>query len=193
MVMAYRNPASGRWPNDYTSSDSAALIKLWGRETTPIPTVTPDKPNGLSAQVMDSNLTLFKGTFQGDWIIGNGGNNTIKAKEGNYYLQGRLGNDRLIGNKGMDTLRGGAGDDIIQGSKGADIIRGDRIADIIRGGRGADVLYGNTGQNIFSNSADGSIDVLNIQCEQKSSHINIIEELDLNDQINLIGSTNQLI
>jgi Ca2+-binding RTX toxin-like protein len=98
-VMAYRNPAYGRWPNDYTSNDKAALIELWGRETTPNPTVRPDKPNNLSAQVMDSNLTFFKGTFQADWIIGNDTNNTIKAKGGNDYLQGRLGNDSLMGIK----------------------------------------------------------------------------------------------
>ena len=198
-VMAYRNPADGRWPNDYTSNDKAALIELWGRETTPNPTVRPDKPNGLSAQVMDNNSTRFKGTSQADWIIGNDGNNTIKAKGGNDYLQGGLGNDRLNGNNGNDTLRGGNGDDIIHGGKGSDIIRG---------GGGEDVLYGNSGQNTFSNTADGSIDIINIQCEQQSSKkrrkkamnkkqgtntFDIIEELDANDQINLIGAKNRSI
>jgi Ca2+-binding RTX toxin-like protein len=177
----------------------AALIELWGQETNPTPSVTPDKPNGLSAQVMDSNSTRFKGTSQADWIIGNDGNNTIKAKGGNDYLQGGLGNDRLNGNNGNDTLRGGNGDDIIHGGKGSDIIRG---------GGGEDVLYGNSGQNTFSNTADGSIDIINIQCEQQSSKkrrkkamnkkqgtntFDIIEELDANDQINLIGAKNRSI
>ena len=198
-VMAYRNPANGLWPNDYTSNDKAALIELWGQETNPTPSVTPEKPNGLSAQVMDSNSTRFKGTSKADWIIGNDGNNTIKAKGGNDYLQGGLGNDRLKGNNGNDTLRGGDGDDIIHGGKGSDIIRG---------GKGADVLYGNTGQNTFSSAADESIDIINIQCEQQSNkkrrrkankkkqsanNIDIIEELDLNDKINLIGAKNKSI
>ena len=198
-VMAYRNPTDGRWPNDYTSNDKAALIELWGQETNPTPAVTPDKPNGLSAQVMDSNSTRFQGTSKADWIIGNDGNNTIKAKGGNDYLQGGLGNDRLKGNNGNDTLRGGDGDDIIHGGKGSDIIRG---------GKGADVLYGNTGQNTFSSAADESIDIINIQCEQQSNkkrrrkankkkqsanNIDIIEELDLNDKINLIGAKNKSI
>jgi Ca2+-binding RTX toxin-like protein len=252
-VMAYRSPANGSWPNDYTSNDKTALIELWGLETTPSPPAKFDTPNGLSAQVMDSNLSRFKGTSQADWIIGNIGNNIIKARRGNDYIQGGSGNDRLNGNNGNDTLRGEDGDDIIHGGKGSDIIIGDRGndyicgsrgndyiqggsgndrlngnngndtlrggdgddiihggkgSDIIHGGRGADVLYGNSGQNTFSNAADGSIDIINIECEQQSSkkrrgkaknkkqvtnNIDIIEELDANDQIYLIGAKNKSI
>ena len=79
---------------------------------------------------------------------------------------------------------------IIYGGRGSDIIYGGKGSDIIYGGRGSDIIYGNAGQNTFSNAADGSSDVLNIQCEQKSSNIDIIEELDINDQINLIGTKN---
>ena len=198
-VMAYRSPANGSWPNDYTSNDKAALIELWGLETTPGQPAKLDTPNGLSAQVMDSNLRRFKGTSQADWIIGNIGNNIIKARRGNDYIQGGSGNDRLNGNNGNDTLRGEDGDDIIHGGKGSDIING---------GRGADVLYGNSGQNTFSNAADGFIDIINIECEQQSSkkrrrkaknkkqgtnNIDIIEGLDVNDQINLIGVKNKSI
>ena len=198
-VMAYRNPTDGRWPNDYTSNDKAALIELWGQETNPTPAVTPDKPNGLSAQVMDNNSTRFQGTSKADWIIGNDGYNIINAKGGNDYLQGGVGNDRLNGSKGNDFLEGGAGEDIIYGGKGNDTLQG---------GNGADILHGSLGQNTFSNTADGSTDIINIQCEQQSgkkrrrkaknkkqgtNNIDIIEGLDVNDQINLIGAENKSI
>jgi Ca2+-binding RTX toxin-like protein len=148
---------------------------------------------------MDSNSTRFKGTSQAEWIIGNKGNNIIKAKGGNDYLQGGKGNDRLHSNNGNDTLKGGDGDDIINGGKGNDTIHG---------GNGADVLLGGLGQNTFSNADDGFMDILIIKCEQKSNQkqrrktqnnklssnkVDIIEELDKNDQINLIDTQNKSI
>ena len=198
-VMAYRDPINGEWPNNFTSNDKNALLKLWGRETNLGPEVESDKPNGLSPQVLDSNSTRFQGTSKADWIIGNDGNNIINAKGGNDYLQGGVGNDRLNGSKGNDFLEGGAGDDIIYGGKGNDTLQG---------GNGADILHGSLGQNTFSNTADGSTDIINIQCEQQSgkkrrrkaknkkqgtNNIDIIEGLDVNDQINLIGAENKSI
>ena len=198
-VMAYRNPTSGQWPNQYTSNDKTALIELWGRETTSRPAVKSGQTIDLTPRVMDSNSTRFKGTSQAEWIIGNKGNNIIKAKGGNDYLQGGKGNDRLHSNNGNDTLKGGDGDDIINGGKGNDTIHG---------GNGADVLLGGLGQNTFSNADDGFMDILIIKCEQKSNQkqrrktqnnnlssnkVDIIEELDKNDQINLIDTQNKLI
>ena len=139
---------------------------------------------------MDANTNRFKGTSQADWIIGNNGNNIINGRGDNDYLNGSSGNN---------TLKGGTGDDIIYGGKGNDILKG---------GKGADVLYGGFGQNTFSNAADGFIDIINIECEQKleskrqkntqknksiTNNVDIIKSLDENDQINLIGVKNKSI
>ena len=188
--MAYRRPANQLWPNDFTANDKAALTELWGLETTRNPEVTSDNSNGLLPQFMDANTNRFKGTSQADWIIGNKGNNIINGRGENDYLNGSSGNN---------TLKGGTGDDIIYGGKGNDILKG---------GKGADVLYGGFGQNTFSNAADGFIDIINIECEQKleskrqsntqknksiTNNVDIIKSLDENDQINLIGVKNKSI
>ena len=189
-VMAYRRPANQLWPNDFTANDKAALTELWGLETSRNPEVTSDNSNGLLPQFMDANTNRFKGTSQADWIIGNKGNNIINGRGENDYLNGSSGNN---------TLKGGTGDDIIYGGKGNDILKG---------GKGADVLYGGFGQNTFSNAADGFIDIINIECEQKleskrqkntqknrstTNNVDIIKSLDENDQINLIGVKNKSI
>ena len=189
-VMAYRSPANQLWPNDFTANDKAALTELWGLETTRNPEVTSDNSNGLLPQFMDANTNRFKGTSQADWIIGNKGNNIINGRGENDYLNGSSGNN---------TLKGGTGDDIIYGGKGNDILKG---------GKGADILHGGFGQNTFSNAADGFIDIINIECEQKleskrqsntqknksiANNVDIIKSLDENDQINLIGVKNKSI
>jgi hypothetical protein len=171
-VMAYRNPSGTKWPTAFTLNDWAALESLWGRETT---TKTRTQQSDRPPQLLKANSNRYEGTPQADWIIGNLSSNTIKGSGGNDHLQGDLGNDRLHGNRGNDRLSGGAGDDIISGGQGSDTIVG---------GEGADALYGGSGQNTFSDAADGSVDVLYIQRDHKSD---IIEALDTNDQIQLIG------
>lgn len=183
-VMAYRSPANQIWPNYFTANDKAALTELWGLETTRNPEVTSENSSGLLPQFIDANTNRFKGTSQADWIIGNKGNNIINGRGENDYLNGSSGNN---------TLKGGTGDDIIYGGQDNDILKG---------GKGADILYGGFGQNTFSNAADGFIDIINIECNQKleskrqkntqkhksiTNNVDIIKSLDENDQINLIG------
>ena len=213
-VMAYRTPSNQLWPNDFTANDNAALIALWGREAAP-----NTKESGLTPQLLNNSSNRFKGTTQADWIIGNRGNDTIRAGEGTDHIEGGLGDDHLLGNGGVDRINGDSGDDIIFGGKGNDdlagnagndyingglgddIIYGGGGSDTISGGDGADKLYGDSGQNIFSNSADGSIDIIHIKCIRRkpgknrrkknkiaNKNFDIIDELDINDQINLIGT-----
>ena len=213
-VMAYRTPSNQLWPNDFTANDNAALIALWGREAT-----TDTKESGLTPRLLNNSSNRFKGTTQADWIIGNRGNDTIRAGEGADYIEGGLGDDHLLGNSGVDRINGDGGDDVILGGKGNDnltgnagddyingdlgddIIYGGGGSDTIAGGDGADKLYGDSGQNVFSNSADGSIDIIYIQCNRRkpgrnrrkknktaNKNFDIIDELDINDQINLIGT-----
>ncbi len=213
-VMAYRTPSNQLWPNDFTANDNAALIALWGREAT-----ADTKESGLTPRLLNNSSNRFKGTTQADWIIGNRGNDTIRAGEGTDYIEGGLGDDHLLGNSGVDRINGDDGDDVIWGGKGNDdlagnagndyingdlgddIIYGGRGSDTISGGDGADELYGNSGQNVFSNSADGSIDIIYIRCNRRkpgrnrrkknkasNKNFDIIDELDINDQINLIGT-----
>jgi Ca2+-binding RTX toxin-like protein len=52
------------------------------------------------------------GSFYGDTLLGDGGDNMIWGSAGNDQIDGRLGNDTLIGGGGNDTLSGGGGADV---------------------------------------------------------------------------------
>lgn len=158
-VMAYRSPARGSWPNDFTSNDKTALISLWGSEEDIQPSAHPAKELGLIPQRLDTTSDLTKGTRQADWIIGNVSNDTIKSFGGDDYIEGGLGNDRLIGNSGNDRLIGDAGDDILYGGNGRDILTGSSGSDEIHGGFGLDT---------YNDERDGSIDKLYIKSDQWS-------------------------
>lgn len=160
-VMAYRRPLQESWPNNYTSNDMTALITLWGSEEDIQSTTNPAKEQGLTPQILNTISKRTKGTRKADWIIGNIGNDTIKAFGGDDYIEGGLGNDRLIGNTGNDHLIGDAGDDILYGGNGRDILTGSS---------GSDVIYGGFGLDTYKNERDGSIDKLYIKSDQWSSN-----------------------
>jgi len=107
-------------------------------------------------------------------------------------LQGGSGNDQLWGKAGWDIFDGGAGNDLIRAGNGRDIITG---------GLGADELHGDFGWNTFKSEQDGYSDLIAIKSDQFLSNwiygkagnnpngekADIIEGLDANDQIKIIG------
>jgi Ca2+-binding RTX toxin-like protein len=60
------------------------------------------------------------GSNYDDWLIGDGGNNTLKGREGNDTLEGGYGTDKLYGGDDDDILKGGAGADVLDGGEGID-------------------------------------------------------------------------
>ncbi|MDH2421082.1 VCBS domain-containing protein [Cobetia litoralis] len=81
------------------------------------------------------------GPFYADYLIGQGGNDTLSGGEGS---------DRLEGGSGNDTLRGGAGNDILSGGEGDDLLVGGAGNDILTGGDGADTFQWLSGHDINS-------------------------------------------
>ncbi|MBE2166817.1 VCBS domain-containing protein, partial [Cobetia sp. 2AS1] len=81
------------------------------------------------------------GPFYADYLIGQGGNDTLSGGEGS---------DRLEGGSGNDTLRGGTGNDILSGGEGDDLLVGGAGNDILTGGDGADTFQWLSGHDINS-------------------------------------------
>jgi Ca2+-binding RTX toxin-like protein len=86
-----------------------------------------------------------------DWLIGAGGNDTLRAHDGN---------DALLGFGGNDDLSGGAGDDIIDGGTGADSIDGGTdlrtLGDPNGLGDTATHIFGTSGVTVSLASGTGS-------------------------------------
>lgn len=106
--------------------------------------------------------------------------------------------------KGTDAdeiIRGLAGWDLLEGGAGNDLIHGGNGRDCITGGTGADELHGDFGWNTYTSQKDGYVDLIAIKSDQfLSNHwygttgnspngekADIIEGLDSNDQIKIIG------
>jgi len=82
---------------------------------------------------------LFKGTGNGELIIGTPWDD---------LMYGRGGNDRITGAGGNDFVGGGAGDDYLWGAEGTDQVYGQRGDDHLAGGQGAfDQLFGGAGND----------------------------------------------
>ncbi len=107
----------------------------------------------------------------------------------------------LDGGNAADTLRGLGGWDVLDGGNGNDLIHGGNGRDIIDGGAGADELHGDFGWNTYKSEKDGAVDLIAIKSDQHLSNwwygtsgnspngekADIIEGLDANDQIKIIG------
>jgi RTX calcium-binding nonapeptide repeat (4 copies) len=83
----------------------------------------------------------------GDFLKGNGGDNTllgtdyddiIRGRNGDDVLKGFGAGDELFGEKGKDKLLGAAGNDMLKGNAGADQLTGGAGKDTETGGGGAD-------------------------------------------------------
>lgn len=82
------------------------------------------------------------GTFLGETIISNGGDDTLLGQGGNDSLRDGGGNDALFAGEGNDSILGMEGDDLLVGGAGNDTftINPQAGADTIRGGSGTDLL-----------------------------------------------------
>ncbi len=108
----------------------------------------------------------------------------------------------LVGGNNVDILRGLAGFDVLDGGDGDDLIHGGNGRDIITGGEGKDELHGDFGWNTYTSCEDDFIDLIAIKSDQylenwwqegkagnnpNGEKVDIIEGLDHNDQIKIIG------
>jgi len=107
----------------------------------------------------------------------------------------------LQGSDASDVLRGLAGWDILDAKGGDDLVHGGNGRDIISGGAGSDELHGDFGWNTYTDQADGFVDLIAIKSDQflvnwwygtagnnaNGQKADIIEKLDANDQIKIIG------
>lgn len=104
----------------------------------------------------DLLMSLFSGSdeitlkFDGVYMNGYQGNDTIRTGRYDDSLMGGLGNDKIIANGGDDVLDGGFGNDKLDGGKGADHIYGNKGRDTIKVGKDQDVdhvHYGNANES----------------------------------------------
>lgn len=74
-------------------------------------------------------------------VLGEGGDDFLRATTHQAFMGGGAGNDKIIGSIQADTILGGTGNDSLQGGDGNDSIDGGRGLDIVRGGNGDDTLH----------------------------------------------------
>lgn len=85
-------------------------------------------------------LTGWTGSFDGNWLYGEGGDDRLSGGDGGDHLFGGAGADRLVGYAGeteetlsldSDELDGGEGADVMIGGRGYDIYWADDVGDTI--------------------------------------------------------------
>jgi Ca2+-binding RTX toxin-like protein len=97
----------------------------------------------------------------GEFLYGDGGDDTIKSAFGNDTIDGGSGDDAISSSGGDDTVDGGEGDDSIFGdtdnwkgtsaeTKGDDILTGGAGNDWLAGGLGKDTLDGGSGDDTLT-------------------------------------------
>ena len=130
-VMAYRNPASGRWPDFFTDNDLNALIEIWGAER----------------QYLASGGSSFSGNAYTDDVWGGVDGDTIRGFAGNDRIHGAAGDDELRGGLNADWIKGGGGNDSVYGGRGHDTVNGGPGDDALRGGFGGDLFEISSGND----------------------------------------------
>lgn len=161
--------------------------------------------NALSKEVSDKALTINASSWSGSIKINlaakaSDNGDTITGKQIDFNSSDTFGSV-LQGGKGNDVIKGLAGWDIIDGGAGNDLVHGGNGRDIITGGTGADELWGDFGWNTYKSEKDGSSDLIAIKSDQflvnwlygkagnnpNGEKADIIEGLDSNDQIRIVG------
>ena len=82
----------------YSNSDQGVYVDL----------VYPSNNGGDAKGDTFASIENVTGSSHGDYLLGDGANNTLRGLSGDDYLEGRAGNDDLYGGSGNDKLRGGA-------------------------------------------------------------------------------------
>lgn len=129
--------------------------------------------------------------------------------ENNYAQAEYITPERWISTEGSilkgsttgDVIRGFGGWDFIYGEDGDDLIRAGNGRDYIDGGDGGDEIHGDFGYNTYASQIDGKQDNIVIKSDTKlfnwwlasrgnnneSQRSDIIEGLDKNDKISILG------
>ncbi|MFC5356437.1 calcium-binding protein [Azospirillum himalayense] len=98
------------------------------------------------------------GDWQGNYLVGSGGNDALLGKDGsdtlvggwgNDYMEGGGHNDTLIGDDGHDYMVGGWGDDYLHGGNNNDTLIGDDGHDLLVGGANEDYLVGGNNNDVL--------------------------------------------
>ncbi len=81
-------------------------------------------------------------SWNGDWLYGDEGADSITAGYGADWIDGGIGGDTVVAGSGADTIFGGADGDNLQGQWDNDRIYGEAGFDTLDGGQGDDYLAG---------------------------------------------------
>ena len=166
--------------------------------------------DSIALQGASSDITTATWSEKIFWsrvLVGENGKGVLQAKQiDKANWSGPTGS--LIGGTAInDTLRGLAGWDVLAASHGNDLVHGGNGRDLISGEKGSDELHGDFGWNTYLSEKDGYVDLIAIKSDQfhnnwwygtsgnspNGEKADIIEGLDSNDQIKIIGvSTSDL-
>jgi trimeric autotransporter adhesin len=130
--------------SDYTITWNAA-----SQSFTVIDTIA--NRDGADTVTQVENFVFFDGVF----LVGGAGNDSLLGYSGDDRLAGGAGNDNLDGGAGDDVLDGGDGDDVISDGSGANTLKGGLGSDTITG-RGT--MEGGKGDDSISSSDYYSVD-----------------------------------
>ena len=184
-VMAYRNPASGVWPEFFTSNDLQALIQIWGSESSGGVTDTRSVLGKWRHGGVQSHQPMVRAQC---WCFGDSRRRGAQCAGERQQLErhavgepcaraGVVENDI----QAQDTilLAGGAGDHRDGIGVGGQRTGGNRglagwtslmpevvmtwFMATVSGGTGADELHGDFGCNTYTNQRDGAADLIAIQ------------------------------
>jgi Ca2+-binding RTX toxin-like protein len=124
-----------------------------------------------------SDVENLEGSAQGDELIGDVGQNSLRGGGGHDVLDGKLGADELTGEEDTDVASyadrstavvvdlddvaddgaAGEGDNVdtesVTGGSAGDRLTGDAVANVLEGGGGNDVLAGRLGDDTFNGGA----------------------------------------
>ena len=166
-VMAYRNPASGVWPEFFTSNDLQALIQIWGSESTggtdtrSLVVSGGTEVSSLTNQWLGANVGVLaiqddvprsvqvSATSWSDTLLVNrvarsgAGGNDIQAKQLSFDAS-RLPVEQDITIM-ASVLEGSDQAETLRGLAGWDILDARGGDDLVHGGNGRDIISGGTG------------------------------------------------
>jgi Ca2+-binding RTX toxin-like protein len=77
--------------------------------------------NGVQGSTHDDTLN---GNVNANWILADGGNDSVDGGAGDDTVYGGEGDDQLVGGVGNDHLVGGIGNNVLEGGDGADLLDG---------------------------------------------------------------------
>lgn len=117
---------------DFRKDPAGVSVDLAGQRAT----------DGSGGNDVVRNFENVFGSEFGDRISGDGGDNTVDARDGADTVTGGNGDDSLDGGGGDDSLDGGSGDDSLDGGGGDDTLIGAQGEDSLEGARGDDSLVG---------------------------------------------------